>query len=217
MSSAATRPHSGAPRATVVVSGDDVYEDLFAASAQLQAILTEAGFAARTALGTAAADAAGRGSLVVLDTAAGSFDPATQRRLVSAVRAGTGLIAIHSAIVPGLPAGAELLDAIGARYLDHGPRPHESRFEVELDAEHEITRGLASFPVTHEHYRVALSPDARPIAWRAGDGIREPVSHVKKEGEGRVCYLQLGHDQGIWGEPPVRALIARAARWAVSA
>lgn len=40
-----------APRALVVINGDDVYEDLFSAGLKLAEILSAAGFAARTRAG----------------------------------------------------------------------------------------------------------------------------------------------------------------------
>ena len=62
-----------APRALVVINGDDVYEDLFSAGLKLAEILSVAGFAARTTMGTARlADRAAVG-LLVLYTALGDF------------------------------------------------------------------------------------------------------------------------------------------------
>lgn len=218
--------------ATVVVSGDDVFEDLFTAAVALQSLLTAEGFAARTALGTAVFEDAGaqiaHDDLIVLYTAAGRFTAEQRRKLAQAVHDGAGLIAVHSTNLPGeaLPdaGGDPLLDLIGSRYISHGPPPHESRFRVRLDAGHEVTAGIAPFDVTHEHYRVETAADARILAWRraeGGTGTRavapgrdEPLMHVRSHGAGRVCYLQLGHDLRIWGEPPVRRLVRRAARWA---
>ena len=228
--------------ATVVVAGDDVFEDLFTAAVALQSLLTAEGFAARTALGTAVFEDAGariaHDDLIVLYTAAGRFTAGQRRGLAQAVHDGAGLIAVHSANLnlsggarPGA-GGDPLLDLIGSRYISHGPPPHESRFRVRLDDGHEVTAGIAPFDVTHEHYRIETAPDARILAWRRaggeGDGDRdrdgdgdgdtgssdEPLMHVRTHGAGRVCYLQLGHDLRIWGEPPVRRLVRRAARWA---
>jgi type 1 glutamine amidotransferase len=211
-----TRPQT----ALVVLNGDDVYEDLFSAGLRLQEILTGLGFATRTVMGTAGrADST---SLVVLYTAMGYFPPERQQALAEAVRAGTGLLAVHASNV--FPAAQGRLDAdyrrafelIGSRYASHGPRPHESRFRVETSNDHELTRGLAPFEITHEHYQLELAPGAEVLAWRQAATGREPILHVREHGRGRVCYLQLGHDMRAWDDPPVRTLIARAALWAVS-
>jgi uncharacterized protein len=208
-------PGGPAPTALVAVTGDDVYEDMFTAACELQALLTEEGFAAGTALGTARFEGGVDDDVVVLYTAAGEFTAGQRRGLDRAVRAGTGLVAVHSANVPAAPpGGADPLEAlIGSRYVSHGPPPHETRFTVELDPSHEVTAGIPPFDVTHEHYHLATAPGVRVLAWRAAPGGTEPLVHVRGHGRGRVCYVQLGHDMRIWGEPRVRLLVRRAARW----
>jgi type 1 glutamine amidotransferase len=208
------------PAALAVISGDDVYEDLFTAASTLQTALTDEGFVTRTSLGTAPLDAASDADVIILYTALGRFTAQQRRGLAQAVRDGCGLVALHSTTVLASPpdrldeADRLLAELIGSRYVSHGPPPHESRFGVFLDASHEVTAGIAPFEVTHEHYRLATGPDVSVIAWRETDGGTEPLAHVRQYGEGRVCYIQLGHDMRIWGEPDVRLLVRRAARWA---
>jgi uncharacterized protein len=224
-----TRPQAqGRPSALVVIDGDDVYEDLFTASLKLAGLLAEAGFAARTAMGTGrlAADGGGRradqaADLFVLYTAMGNFPPDRQAALAEAVRAGRGLLAVHSAnVFPGSAAGVAashrtVYELIGSRYLSHGPEPHHSRFRVETDRWHPVTRQLAPFEITHEHYQIQAATDARVVAWRGTPGGgREPVAYARPVGGGRVCYIQLGHDMRCWDEPPIRELATSAARWA---
>ncbi|WP_160145172.1 ThuA domain-containing protein [Actinacidiphila yanglinensis] len=203
-----------------MISGDDVYEDLFTAASALQSALTEEGFATRSGLGTAPLDAAADADVIVLYTALGRFTAGQREALARAVHGGCGLVALHSTTVLASPPeqldeGDRLLaELIGSRYLSHGPLPHESRFEVRLDPDHELTAGIEPFEVTHEHYRLATSPDVRVLAWRETDTGTEPLVHTRRHGAGRVCYLQLGHDMRIWGEPGMRRLVRRAARWA---
>jgi uncharacterized protein len=203
-----TRPE---PSALVVIDGDDVYEDLFTAGLKLAEILVAAGFAARTAMGTARLADKAAADLFVLYTAMGNFPPERQAALAGAVRSGSGLLAVHSSnVFPA--AGHEVARRlIGSRYVSHGPEPHESRFRVALDQRHPVTRNTMSFRINHEHYRIETAGDVTVVAWRD----REPVAYVRHEGRGRVCYLQLGHDMRCWDEPPVRELVASAARWAV--
>jgi len=214
------RPRSAVRSALVTVGGDDVHEDLFSAAFTLQAALTDEGFATRTSVGTASLSDAADLDVIVLFTALGRFTPEQRRALEAAVRAGCGLLALHSTAVLASPPeqadqADELLAAlIGSRYVSHGPPPHESRFEVLLDRDHEVTAGIAPFWVTHEHYRLATDPEVSVLAWRATEQGREPLLHVREHGAGRVGYLQLGHDLRIWGEPAVRHLVRRAARWA---
>jgi type 1 glutamine amidotransferase len=202
----------GQPSAVVVITGDDVYEDLFGAGAALQEIVTGEGEACALRMGTGCLDDLDELALVVLYTAAGDFSLERQLALTAAVERGLGVVAVHASNV--LPAGSPLADLIGNRYASHGPQPHESRFVVETDPDHPVTRGLDAFPVSHEHYRLALTSPSDVIAWRDDDGRREPIALARRVGDGRVCYVQLGHDMRVWTDPPVRTLLRNAVRWA---
>jgi len=211
---------SPTPRALVVINGDDVYEDLFSAGLKLAEILTAAGFAARTAMGTARLADPAAADLFVLYTAMGDFPPSRQAALEAAVRSGAGLLAVHASnVFPGPATGPDPAyriahRLIGSRFTGHGPRPHESRFRVHADKGHAVTRSTGPFRIRHEHYRIETASDVRVIAWRRGAGGREPIAYVRRAGRGRVCYLQLGHDMRAWDDPPVREIVTRAARWA---
>jgi type 1 glutamine amidotransferase len=196
--------------ASVVIAGDDVYEDLFTASVELQDLLSSAGFVTSVRLGTARFAHPIDDDLVVLYRAAGTFTAAERRGLAEAVAARTGLLVVHSSAV--FDDDPELLVLLGARYLDHGPQPHESRFPVEF-AEHAVTAGIALFALTHEHYRVEIADGAQVIGWRRAPYGREPLVVVNEFGEGRVCFVQFGHDQRAWAEPGVRGIIAAASGW----
>jgi type 1 glutamine amidotransferase len=209
-----------APRALVVINGDDVYEDLFSAGLKLAEILVAAGFAARTVMGTARLADRTAANLLVLYTALGDFPPARQSALVAAVRSGAGLLAVHASnVFPGSAAGPDpnyrvAHDLIGSRFVSHGPPPHESRFRVEIDERRPVTRSMPAFGITHEHYQIETADDVEVVAWRRARAGREPVAYTRREGRGRVCYLQLGHDMRAWDDPPVREIVTRAARWA---
>lgn len=218
---AASRP----PTAIVVLNGDDVYEDLFSAGLKLQELLAGLGFVTGTAMGTARLSALAQApaDLIVLYTAMGEFPAARQAALAQAVAAGAGLLAVHASNV--FPSAGGRLDEdfraafelIGSRYVSHGPRPHESRFVVESEPGHVITRDRGPLPMSHEHehYQLELAADVEVVAWRQAGTGREPVLHVRQHGRGRVCYLQLGHDMRAWDDPFVRTLITRAALWSV--
>ncbi|MCU1420808.1 MAG: hypothetical protein JWN36_459 [Microbacteriaceae bacterium] len=212
--------------AQVVIAGDDVYEDLFTASVELQDLLASAGFVTRVRMGTGLFAHPLTDDLIVLYRAAGSFTTAEQRGLADAVAAGAGLLAIHSTAVfdggtdfdsePGTDPDTDLLALFGARYVGHGPQPHESRFRVEL-APHPVTAGLDPFELTHEHYRTELADDAEIVAWREAPYGSEPLVVVHEYGAGRVCFVQFGHDLRMWDEPGVRDTVMNAAAWLTAA
>lgn len=196
--------------ATVMLVGDDVYEDLFGAGVELQALLAEEGLATRVRIGAGALrDTQTADGVIALYRAAGELDRAERRGLQRAVADGAGLLAIHST---AYLEDDDLVPVIGARYVDHGPHPHESRFAVQL-ASHPVTAGVAPFQLEHEHYRLAVEPGVDVLAWRDAPYGREPLVTAHSYGRGRVCYLQFGHDLRAWGEPEVRRLVTNAARW----
>lgn len=227
-----TRTKPPVDDALIVITGDDVYEDLFSASLELQEIAIETGFVASVGMGMArfAIDSIARPTerVVILYTAMGEFTADQQEGLDELVRGGTGLVAIHASNVFGQTEDGAVAEEyrtafglIGSRYASHGPQPHESRFTVRLDPDHPITAGIDPFEIGHEHYALELAgsdPAPDVIAWREtgdGDGLgTEPLVHVRESGAGRVCYVQLGHDMRVWDDPSVRRLLARAISWA---
>lgn len=196
--------------AQVVIAGDDVYEDLFTASVELQDLLSAAGFVTRVRMGTALFAHPVDADLIVLYRASGAFTAAEQRGLMDAVAAGAGLLAIHSTAF--FEQDSELLALFGARYVDHGPVPHESRFPVVLAA-HPVTAGVEPFELTHEHYRVETASGVEVVAWRNAAYGAEPLVTGHRYGAGRVCFVQFGHDLRVWDEQGVRSIVRNAARW----
>lgn len=195
--------------ATVMLAGDDVYEDLFGAGVELQALLADEGLATRVRIGAGALRERTDDTVIALYRAAGELGEAERRGLEDAVAAGAGLLAVHSTAYFEDDA---LADVIGARYVDHGPLPHESTFTVQL-APHPVTAGVEPFDVSHEHYRLEVRPGVDVLAWRDTSYGREPLVTAHAYGRGRVCYLQFGHDLRAWATTGVRALVANAASW----
>lgn len=205
------RARARASTAQVVIAGDDVYEDLFTASVELQDLLATDGYLTRVRMGTALFAQPFDDDLIVLYRASGRFTDEERHGLAEAVSRGAGLLAIHSTAV--FDADPELLRLFGARYTDHGPQPHESRFLVQPADGHPATAGLAPFDLTHEHYRLELADGVDVLAWRDAPYGREPLVTAHRYGAGRVCFVQFGHDLRVWDEPRVRDTISNAAAW----
>lgn len=215
-----------APRAMVIVNGDDIHHDLIGAALVFQQIGTEAGFATRRAAGTGRftdprPETAGS-DVFVLYTSGGQFHPDQQQALAELVAAGTGLVGIHCACVMGVrdgqldPADRALYELLGCRYLSHGPGHHEGRHTIEIVADHPVTAGLADFELFDEYYELELADDTITVLAQRhrADGAVVPVMYAREAGAGRVAYLALGHDMRAWGEPPFRALVRQAMTWA---
>lgn len=217
---------NGAPlTAMVVVAGSDVHHDLLGAALTFQSVLTDAGMRTRRAVGlerfagplppTATTD------VFVLYTAGGSLNQREQEALSRIVEGGKGVVAVHASIVfssdgtPGSPdrTRAELL---GCRYLSHGPDGVSGRYRVEITAEHPITEGVADFDIDDEYYHIELiDPGELDVLAKRWSSIgEEPLLYTRHQGEGRVCYLSLGHDMRAWGNPGFQALLRQATVWA---
>jgi hypothetical protein len=213
--------------AMVIVSGDDIHHDLLGAASVFQTLGTEAGFATTAAMGmgrfidpmprTAEAD------VYLLYTSGGLSSTAQQEALAAAVAGGKGLVAIHCSNVLGTvggaldPADRPMYSLLGNRYLSHGPDHHEGTFEVNLAGDHPITRGIGDFTLFDEYYEFEFASDDHVVLasrHRVSDQVKIPVLYTRSVGEGRVCYLALGHDMRAWGQPAFRALVRQALMWA---
>jgi uncharacterized protein len=214
-----------APRAMVIVNGDDIHHDLIGASLVFQQIAVEAGFAARRAAGTGrfvdARPETADNDVFLLYTSGGQFSTAQQQALADAVAGGKGMVGIHCANIMGWqgdgidPADRPLFELLGNRYLSHGPGHHEGRHTIEIVAEHPVTAGVADFELFDEYYEFELSDEEVTVLAqrRRADGVIIPVMYAREVGAGRVVYLALGHDMRAWGEPPFRALVRQALAW----
>jgi uncharacterized protein len=215
-----------APRAMVVVNGDDIHHDLITASLVFQQIGTEAGFATRRAAGTGRfvdpRPETAESDAYLFYTSGGQFTTAQQQALADAVAAGKGLVGVHCTNVLGWrgdgldPADRPMFDLLGNRYLSHGPGHHEGRHTVEIVAEHPVTEGVTDFELFDEYYEFELADDKIEILAQRhrADGVAIPVMYAREAGAGRVVYLALGHDMRAWGEPVFRGLVRQALAWA---
>jgi type 1 glutamine amidotransferase len=219
---------SAAPRAMVVVNGDDIHHDLITASLVFQQIGTEAGFATRRAAGTGRftdpRPETAESDVYLLYLSGGQFHTGQQQALADAVALGKGLVGIHCTNVMGWqdgsldPAYRPFFELLGNRYLSHGPGHHEGRHTVEIVAEHPVTDGVTDFELFDEYYEFELADDKVTVLAQRhrADGAVIPVMYAREAGAGRVVYLALGHDMRAWGEPSFRQLVRQALTWAAA-
>jgi type 1 glutamine amidotransferase len=217
---------TAAPRAMVIVNGDDIHHDLLEASTVFQQLAVEAGFATRRAAGTSRfvdpRPETAESGVYLFYMAGGSFPTEQQKALAQAVAEGKGIVGVHGANILGwegdgvAEADRPFFDLLGNRYLSHGPGHHEGRHTIEIVADHPVTAGLADFELFDEYYEFEFADDdVEVLAQRhRADGVVIPVVYARKVGDGRVVYIALGHDQRAWGEPAFRILVKQALVWA---
>jgi hypothetical protein len=215
-----------APRAMVIVNGDDTHHDLIGSSLVFQQIGTEAGFATRRAAGTGRfidpRPETAQADVYLFYTSGGQFWTGQQQALAQAVAGGKGMVSIHCSNILGWqgdgvdPADRPLFELLGNRYLSHGPGHHEGRHTIEIVADHPATAGVADFELFDEYYEFELADEKITVLAQRhrADGVVIPVMYAREVGAGRVVYLALGHDMRAWGEPPFRALVRQSLAWA---
>lgn len=145
---------------------------------------------------------------VILNYSTG-YEPSPEQveALLGAIRRGMGFVGLHAATATfkGSPAYIQM---IGGRFVKHPPF---GRFTVAIaDAAHPITRGLANFEIDDERYELTdLADGLRVLAHNEG----HPMVYATEYGQGRVCYLALGHDRRSLTAPEYPRLLSQAVEW----
>jgi type 1 glutamine amidotransferase len=149
----------------------------------------------------------------------GSRDPSPDRLsqpqvngLISWVRGGGALLAVHAATVIGAsdPALGEL---IGGVFVSHPPA---FAFTVyPMFGEHPITMGIEAFTVHDEFYVERQTADVQVHMVAFDRGVAYPMIWSKTEGQGRVAHIAPGHDQKVWELKPYQQLLVQALDWSI--
>ena len=105
----------------------------------------------------------------------------------------------------------ELRALIGGHFLTH---PEQSEFEVIIEADHPITDGVTDFTVFDEPYQVDVTDDITVLAtMNHPDLDAYPVLWTRTRGDGRICYLSLGHTEEALTNEAVQRIIQNALGW----
>jgi hypothetical protein len=149
-------------------------------------------------------------AVVLLTAGDPKLTPQQKADLLSFVREGKGLVAIHSAI-GSFRAWPEFAAMLGGQ-IEERPSAVED-WDVTVSPAAPLGALLPkSFRIRDNFSPVVLQPGARVLA-RSGDGI--PVIWTKPYGKGRVFVSQIGHEDAAWDRPEIRSLYLQAIRWAI--
>ena len=144
------------------------------------------------------------------DTTPETLSPAQTEALTTWVRAGHGLLGVHSATVSGQP-NAAMRELFGARFESH---PKEYSFAVyPMARPHPITHDIEAFCVKDEFYLqdAIAGLDVHMVA--VDRGVAHPMVWTKTEGQGRVACVGMGHSALVWDLPQYRQLLLQAVDW----
>jgi type 1 glutamine amidotransferase len=140
-----------------------------------------------------------------------ALDAQQKKDLLSFVRAGRGLVVLHSG-VGAFPSWPEFAEMIGGRIEEHAEAVKESEVTV-LDAQSAAMKLFPKrFRIRDNFSPVELQKDARVLA----TSKTIPVVWTKKYGRGRVFVSQFGHLDAVWDRPDIRNMVFEAIRWAIS-
>ena len=127
--------------------------------------------------------------------------------LTSWVRGGGRLFALHASAVAARR-HPPLADLLGGQFLSHPPK---GLFEVAPSAPDDPWSGdLGPIEIDDERYELELGGPVRVhLTTRVGDAVL-PLAWSRSEGQGKVGYLALGHDESSWRLPVYETLVMRA-------
>src|SRR5258708_4592378 len=132
------------------------------------------------------------------------YDASTEQidALLGAIRHGAGYVGLHAATAT-FKGSAPYYQMIGGRFVRH---PAFGRFTVEVrEPDHPVTRGLgSSFEVEDERYELTDLADGLHVLAR-NEGF--PLIYTTEYGNGRVCYIALGHDRRCLETPEYSRLV----------
>ena len=139
-----------------------------------------------------------------------TLSPSALEPLEWFLRAGGGLLAVHSASA-SYKEEPRFYEILGGRFVEHGP---VEEFTVQPSApEDEVFDGIPAFSVRDELYRHEYDPTNRIHLHTVVGGEREPVVWTRRWGQGRVCYCALGHTVGAVRHPQVQQILRRGLAW----
>jgi uncharacterized protein len=163
---------------------------------------------------------------IVSITTGGTLDEAEESALLGAVaenRNDAGrpvhFLGVHGASC-SFSNSQRYAEMLGGRFLRHPPM---GRFRVEIDApDHPVTTGVDAFDIYDELYLLELCSPLQVLlsAWHAEPEVtpevparRVPLGWVRAHGEGKVCYVALGHGPEQLEHPSVKRLVSQALDW----
>jgi putative membrane-bound dehydrogenase-like protein len=140
----------------------------------------------------------------------GDLSAHQEAALVKFVESGHGLVAVHCAS-HCFRNSSRYTALVGGRFDRHDSGTFRT---VVVDRQHSALRGAGSFETRDETYvHNELSADRQVLMVREHEGGYEPYTWVRRQGEGRVYYTALGHDERTWRHPEFHKLLLAALRW----
>ncbi len=140
----------------------------------------------------------------------GDLAPEQEAALLKYIESGRGLVAIHCAS-HCFRNSTRYTALVGGRFERHDSGTFRT---VVIDRQHPALRGNRSFETWDETYvHNELAADRQVLMVREHEGGYEPYTWVRRQGQGRVYYTALGHDERTWRNPEFHKQLVAAVHW----
>jgi len=141
------------------------------------------------------------------------------------LKRGGGLVALHHTIC-SRQQSPTFERMIGGKFLSK-PETRDGRvlpqsvptagvtFRVHVaDPKHPITRGVTDFEILDEPYsNMIVDPNDQILLTTDESKSTKQIAWTRREGKGRVAFIQLGHDNKAYANPSYRKLVEQAVEW----
>lgn len=144
------------------------------------------------------------------DGRTGWMTDSVQDALARHVRAGNGLLAVHSGTAEYERASV-LRGLLGGVFDRH---PEQCPVTVRPRAGHPLAAGSSPFTLTGEQYLLARDdPEADVFVTTASEHGERPGGWRRAEGAGRAAVPTPGRNLEVWRHPAYQILLRNAMRW----
>lgn len=194
----------------LLITGGQIAYHRYADSMQLlESVLKRAGMSVTATHDANALKNLGAYCTVVLFTDGDYFDDAGIESLARFVRAGHGLVTLHTAA--GTNKGSTTMgQLIGSRVAGGSIMEHRATV---ADAEHPIMHRAVDFVLDDEVHILEPVTEFQVLLTAWLHGTKEPLAYTKPEGDGRVVHFATGHSLKGLSHPEWQKLFIRAVRF----
>lgn len=155
---------------------------------------------------------------------------AGKQKLLDAIAGGLGFVGIHSATDSFHPASGATdpyLAMLGGEFIGHGRQQDTPNLVVSPNFPGVEKMGKA-FQIKEEWYtfdkfaddlHVILVQDTTKMSYEGGSNKERydrppyPATWARKQGQGRVFYTSLGHNETVWRHPAFQELLVGGFAW----
>lgn len=149
---------------------------------------------------------------IIVYTQGGTLTAKQEQGIVDFVENGGGLVGIHCAS-DSFTKNKAWMQLIGSQFIDHGA---VVPFDVSVsDEDHPLAARVKSFKITDELYILKTHSEFHPYLRAHWHNVPHPMAYTRTQGEGRVAYLALGHDERAFLHPDFQSQVVRQLRWAM--